>query len=89
MTFSDPSKNDFSAPLGRFWAPKNRRIEFFGSFLAPPWILRGPQNRLKSIFNIKNLDFWLSRAQPFSKIASGPFLGTTLVDLGSIFNENC
>ena len=45
MCFPGPSKNDFLRPRGRFQTPKSRRIEFFGSFLAPPWILRGPQNR--------------------------------------------
>ena len=54
MRFSTPSKNDFLAPFGRPVVPKSRRIEFFGPFLAPPWILRDPQNRPKSNFNIKN-----------------------------------
>ena len=48
MCFPSPFKNDFWAPLNCFRMPASRRIEFFGSFLAPPWILRGPQNRPKS-----------------------------------------
>ena len=54
MRFSTPSKNDFLAPFGRPGVPKSRRIEFFGPFLAPPWILREPKNHQKSILNIKN-----------------------------------
>ena len=48
MRFPGPPKNDFLAPSGRVRTPKSRRIQFFGPFLAPPWILRGPQNRPKS-----------------------------------------
>ena len=48
MRFPGPPKNDFLAPSGRVRAPKSHRIHFFGPFLAPPWILRGPQNRPKS-----------------------------------------
>ena len=48
MRFPGPHKNEFLAPLGRVRTPKSRRIQFFGSFLAPPWILRDPQNHPKS-----------------------------------------
>ena len=48
MRFPRPPKNVFLAPLGRFRAPKSRRIKFVGPFLAPPSILRGIQNRPKS-----------------------------------------
>ena len=48
MRFPNPPKNDFLAPLGHIRTPTSRRIQFFGPFLAPPWILRGPQNRPKS-----------------------------------------
>ena len=48
VRFSNPSKNDFLTPLGRFRTPKSRCIEFFGSFLKPPRKLRGLQNLPKS-----------------------------------------
>ena len=55
MRFLTPSKNDFLAPFGRPGVPKSRRIEFFGSFLAPPWFLRGPQKWPKiNIINKKH-----------------------------------
>ena len=45
---SKSAQNYFLAPSGRVQMPKSRRIQFFGPFLAPPWILRGPQNHPKS-----------------------------------------
>ena len=90
MHFPSPPKNNFLAPLGRFGRPQSRRIEFFGSFLAPPWILRDPKNHPKSIFNIKTFKNHV-RAEHFfntiSKVAFGSLLGTILVHFGWISNE--
>ena len=36
MCFPGPSKNDFFRSQDRSRTPKSRRIDFFGSFLAPP-----------------------------------------------------
>ena len=47
MFFLNAFQNLFFSPFGRPRAPKSRRIEFFGPFLAPPRILRGPKNPLR------------------------------------------
>ena len=87
MCFSSPSKNYFLAPLGRFRTPKSRRIEFSNPFLAPPWILRDPQNRPKSPKWRQNgsqiisgaLTFWGSKNRLASKVVFGPLLGVIFV----------
>jgi len=48
MLVPNAFQNLFFPPVGRQSAPKSRRIDFFGPFLAPPRIFRGPQNRQKS-----------------------------------------
>ena len=90
MRFSNPSKNDFLHSRARFRTPKSRRIEFFGSFLAPPWILRGPQNHLKSAkWHQNGLIKTLPRRswhQPASKTLPETPPGTILVDFWLIFD---
>ena len=94
MRFPSPPKNVFLAPSGRVRTPKSRRIQFFGPFLAPPWILRGPQNhpksakwRQKAPKIIPSLLLELSWNRPFSKIAPRTFLGIIFNGFGWIFNE--
>ena len=48
MLVPNAFQNLFFPPFGRQSAPTSRRIEFVGSLLAPPRILRGPQNQQKS-----------------------------------------
>ena len=86
MRFSTPSKNDFLAPFGRPVVPKSRRIEFFGPFLAPPWILREPKNHPKSIFNIKNLQKKVLGGRPRVVQRQSCFQDRFLVDFGWIFD---
>ena len=94
MCFPGPSKNVFFRSQDRSRTPKSRRIDFLGSFLAPPWILRGPQNhpksakwRQKAPKIIPSLLLELSWNRPFSKIAPRTFLGIIFNDFGWIFNE--
>ena len=46
--FPNAFQNLFFPPFDRPGAPKSRRIDFFGPFLAPGPISRGPKNRPKS-----------------------------------------
>ena len=48
MLVLNAPQNLFFLPFGCQSALKSRRIEFFGPFLVPSRIFRGPQNHLKS-----------------------------------------
>ena len=89
MCFPGPSKNDFLRLRDRFRTPKGPRIEFFGSFLAPPWILRCPQNHLKSAkWHQNGLIKTLPRRswhQPASKTLPETLPGTILAHVWWIF----
>ena len=88
------SKNSLLAPSGRFRAPNSRRIEFFGSFLAPLWILRAPkiiQNRLSGAKRE-----WKSEPQccpggllepTSSRVHFGSHFGCLLDDFSCFFNH--
>ena len=93
MCFPGPSKNIFFHSQDRSRTPKSRRINFFGSFLAPPWILRGPQNhpksakwRQKAPKIIPSLLLELSW-NPFPRYPPRTLLGIIFNDFGRIFNE--
>ena len=86
-----PSKTTFLSARGCFRESKCRRIKFFGSFLAPPWILRGPQTRPKSAkWRQNDYNFcsakWASN-QLASQVPFGTLLGTIFFDFGWILDE--
>ena len=84
-------KHFFFAPRTAPGHLKVAVLIFVGSFLAPPWILRGPQNhpksakwRQKAPKIIPSLLLELSWNRPFSKIAPRTFLGIIFNDFGWI-----
>ena len=65
MRFPGPSKNDLLRSRDRFRTPKSRRIDFFGSFLAPPWILRDPKILQNRPGGAKNVEKKIDTGRPW------------------------
>ena len=88
--FFNPLLHFLLAPLDRFRMPASRRIEFFGLFLAPPWILRGRQNQPKSPKWRQNC--WKERTPvlpgraPGADLFPGSILGPILDDFWMMFD---
>ena len=87
MHFSNPSKNNFLSPRDRFQTPKSRRIEFCSLFLAPPWILRGPQNHPKSATWHKMASRKLYRGDPGTNLLPRPSLKRSWAPFWLIFGR--